>query len=57
MSQTPQSPKPVEITTWNKLWSRPDADKRLGLQKSIHPNGRSDAHRAKNRRKRHVAQS
>lgn len=49
----------MKITTWNKLWSRPEKEQQriLAAAKSIHPNGRSQAYREKNRRKFHSSAS
>jgi len=43
----------VKIITWNKLWSRTEKEQREVLARcvSIHPFGRSDDYRRKNRAK------
>lgn len=42
---------PEKITTWNRLWSMPEKYIKAHLEfaRSIHPDGRTDAYRAKNR--------
>ena len=41
----------MKIFTWNKLWSRPakEADTILKSASSIHPHGRTERYREKNR--------
>lgn len=44
----------MKIITWNKLWSRTEKEQREVLARcvSIHPYGRSEAYREKQRRRR-----
>lgn len=44
----------MKITTWNKLWSLPmkEGEASLARAVSIHPLGRSEKHRRKNKERR-----
>lgn len=51
--------KKIKINTWNALWSKSERDQSAALlaSTSIHPYGRKESHRQKNRSKRAVSAS